>query len=229
MKTIGFLGAYDKLDLLLYTAKILTLSGKKVLLVDSTTTQKTRYIVPAIRPTKSYITEFEEFDVAVGFKNLEEIQAYQGTELKYDIVLLDIDSAEAVKNYDITKNDKNCFVTGFDLYSLKKGVELLAALPEANDIIKILFSVNMTKEENEYLDYLASMHNVKWNNVILNFPIEVANYSVTIENQYLSRIKMRKVSSHYKVSLEYYMEVIFGEDINQSAIKKFIKKLEGKA
>lgn len=229
MKTVGFLGAYDKIDLLLYTAKILTLSGKRVLLVDSTTTQKTRYIVPAIRPTKSYVTEFEEFDVAVGFKNLEEIQAYHGTELKYDIALLDIDSAEAVKYYDITKNDKNCFVTGFDAYSLKRGMELLEALPEANDIIKILFSVNMTREENEYLDYLASKHNVTWNETILNFPIEVANYSVTLENQYLSRIKMRKVSSHYKVSLEYYMEVLFGNEINPNVIRKFIKKLEGKA
>ena len=137
--------------------------------------------------------------------------------------MLDIDSAEAVKHYDITKNDKNCFVTGFDLYSLKRGMELLATLPEANDIIKILFSVNMTKEENEYLDYLASMHNVKWNETILNFPIEIADYSVTLENQYLSRIKMRKVSNHYKVSLEYFMEIVFGEDTNSGMIKKFIK------
>ncbi len=229
MKTIGFLGAYDKIDLLLYTAKILSLAGKKILLVDSTINQKTRYIVPAIRPTKSYVTEFEGFDVAVGFNSLEEIREYQGADLKYDIILLDIDNAEAVKHYDITKNDKNCFVTGFDLYSLKRGVEILEALPEANDIIKVLFSVNMTKEENEYLDYLASKYNVKWNENILNFPVEVANYSVTIENQYLSRIKMRKASNHYKGSLEYFITVVFEEDINSNAIKKFIKNLEGKA
>lgn len=229
MKTIGFLGAYDKIDLLLYTAKILSLAGKKVLLVDSTVNQKSRYIVPAIKPTKSYITEFEGFDVAVGFNSIQEIQDYQGTEIQYDIVLLDIDNAESVKNYDITKNDKNCFVTGFDLYSLKRGVEILQALPEAKNIIKVLFSVNMTKEENEYLDYLASRYNVEWDENIINFPVEIGNYSVTIENQFLSRIKMRKVSNHYKGSLEYFMTVLFEEDISSSAIKKFIKNLEGKA
>ncbi len=229
MKTIGFLGSYDKIDLLLYVAKILSLANKKVLLVDSTINQKTRYIVPAIKPTKSYITEFEGFDVAVGFNNLEEIKEYQGTDLKYDIVLLDIDNAESVKHYDITKNDRNCFVTGFDLYSLRRGMEILEALPEKKDIIKILFSVNMTKEENEYLDFLAEKYNVKWDDNMINFPVELANYSVTIENQYLSRIKMKKVSNHYKGSLEYLMMMLFTEDISSGAVKKFIKSLEGKA
>ena len=65
MKTVGFIGGYDKLDLMLYVAKILTLSEKRVLLIDASTMQKTRYVVPAISPTTSYVTEFEGFDVAV--------------------------------------------------------------------------------------------------------------------------------------------------------------------
>ncbi|MCI8621787.1 MAG: hypothetical protein HFJ50_09060 [Clostridia bacterium] len=64
MKTVGFIGGYDKLDLMLYVAKILALSEKKVLLIDASTMQKTRYVVPAINPTASYVTEFEGFDVA---------------------------------------------------------------------------------------------------------------------------------------------------------------------
>ena len=43
MKTIGFIGAYDKTDLILYTAKILTDSGKKILVIDSTINQRARY------------------------------------------------------------------------------------------------------------------------------------------------------------------------------------------
>lgn len=65
MKTIGFIGGYDKLDFLLYVARILTLADKRVILIDATTTQKTKYVVPTISPTQSYITEFEGFDVAV--------------------------------------------------------------------------------------------------------------------------------------------------------------------
>lgn len=65
MKTVGFIGGYDKIDFLLYVARILTLANKKVILIDATEIQKTKYIVPTISPTKSYVTEFEGFDVAV--------------------------------------------------------------------------------------------------------------------------------------------------------------------
>ena len=65
MKTIGFIGGYDKLDFLLYVARIITLAKKKVILIDATVNQKAKYVVPAINPTRTYITEFEGFDVAV--------------------------------------------------------------------------------------------------------------------------------------------------------------------
>jgi hypothetical protein len=73
MKKIGFIGAYDKTDFILYVAKILVEMGQKVLIVDGTLTQKAKYIVPVIRPSKSYVTEFEGIDIAVGFKDIEEI------------------------------------------------------------------------------------------------------------------------------------------------------------
>ena len=36
MKKIAFIGSYDKTDFLLYVAKIMTVLGKKVLIIDST-------------------------------------------------------------------------------------------------------------------------------------------------------------------------------------------------
>lgn len=65
MKTVGFIGGYDKLDFLLYVAKIITLAQKRVILIDATIMQKSKYVVPTISPTQSYVTEFEGFDVAV--------------------------------------------------------------------------------------------------------------------------------------------------------------------
>ena len=76
MKKVGFVGAFDKTDLLIYIAKILTVLGKRVLIADATITQKAKYVVPALNPTLSYITEFEEIDIAVGFKNIEGIAEY---------------------------------------------------------------------------------------------------------------------------------------------------------
>ena len=34
MRKIGFIGAYDKTDLILYLARILSASGKKILFID---------------------------------------------------------------------------------------------------------------------------------------------------------------------------------------------------
>ena len=51
MKKIGFIGAYDKTDMLLNIAKILTTMKKRVLIIDSTINQKAKYVVPAINPT----------------------------------------------------------------------------------------------------------------------------------------------------------------------------------
>lgn len=65
MKTVGFIGGYDKLDFLLHVARILTLAEKKVILIDTTIMQKSKYVVPTISPTQSYVTEFEGFDIAV--------------------------------------------------------------------------------------------------------------------------------------------------------------------
>lgn len=80
MKKIGFIGAYDKTDLILYVAKAIVEMNKTVLVIDATVLQKARYIVPCIAPSRCYITEYEKFDVAVGFNNSEEIKRYLGVD-----------------------------------------------------------------------------------------------------------------------------------------------------
>ena len=52
MKKIGFMGAYDKANFMIYTAKVLRLLDYKVLVVDASSVQKIKYIIPAINPTK---------------------------------------------------------------------------------------------------------------------------------------------------------------------------------
>ena len=76
MKKIGFIGATDKTDLIVYVAKTLELLGKKVIVVDTTIMQKTKYVVPSISPTKTYITDFDNVDYAVGFENAEDLARY---------------------------------------------------------------------------------------------------------------------------------------------------------
>ena len=40
MRTIGFIGCYDKTDLIIYIAKILVAMGKRTIVIDATTNQK---------------------------------------------------------------------------------------------------------------------------------------------------------------------------------------------
>ena len=82
MKKIGFIGAYDKANFLVYLSKVLTILGHRVLVIDASDVQKIKYIVPAVNPTKSYITTFEDIDFAVGFDSWKNVERYLG--LTYD-------------------------------------------------------------------------------------------------------------------------------------------------
>lgn len=100
MKKIGFIGAYDKIDLIIYVAKIITTLGKKVLVVDATINQKARYVVPVINPSRTYVTEYEEIDIAVGFKDLDDIKSYLGLsetqEMEYEYIFIDTDNEKRI-------------------------------------------------------------------------------------------------------------------------------------
>ena len=228
MDKIGFVGAYDKTDVILYIAKIISLIGKKVLVIDSTINQKAKYVVPVINPTKSYITNFEGMDIAVGFNNLQQIQEYLGTEDKkidYDIILIDIDSTESIEIYDMKESNKNYFVTSFDLYSLKKGIEIIDGLNETIQLKKVLFSKYATEEEDDYLNFLSLGHKVIWESERIYFPLELGDQSTIIENQMLSKIKIRKLTNQYKKSLLYMTEEIVKPE-ERGKIRKVFRQLE---
>ena len=228
MDKIGFVGAYDKTDVILYIAKIISLIGKKVLVIDSTVNQKAKYVVPVINPTKSYITNFEGMDIAVGFNNLQQIQEYLGTEDKkidYDIILIDIDSTESIEIYDMKEANKNYFVTSFDLYSLKKGIEIIDGLNETIQLKKVLFSKYATEEEDDYLNFLSLGHKVIWESERIYFPLELGDQSTIIENQMLSKIKIRKLTNQYKKSLLYMAEEIVKPE-ERWKIRKVFRQLE---
>ena len=227
MKKVGFIGAYDKTDLILNLSKILTTMGKKVLVIDSTITQKAKYVVPVINPTASYITNFEDIDVAVGFKNLEEIKKYLGgtsEDLSYDVILIDTDNEEGIKEFEIAKSDKKYFVTSFDLYSLKKGLEILSNLKEPITLTKIIYAREAIKEEDDYLNFLSLDYKINWENERIYFPIENGDLFVLYENQRVAKIKFRKLSIQYKESLIYIVLGIL--NTTESNVRRIIKTIE---
>ncbi len=229
MKKIGFIGAYDKTDLIVYIAKILTTLNKKVLVVDATVNQKVRYIVPTISPATTYVTDFEDIDIAVGFSDIEGIRNYLGVaeeqELEYDILLVDTDNIAGFQEFQLEEAQKNYFVTSFDNYSLKKGLETLIELKEPISLTKVLFSKEMLKEEDDYLNFLSLGHKVIWNEYRIYFPIENGDLNVIYENQRVAKIKFKKLSVQYKDGLAYLAEEILA-DVSEGNIRKAIKIIE---
>ena len=221
MIQISFVGAYDKVNLITYLSKIVSNLKKKVLVIDATIQQKYKYTVPSIFPTKSYITEFEGIDFAIGFDSLEHIKGYLGEDLDYDIVIFDVDSSDLINKFEIKNCYKNFFVMSEDVYSIKKGVELLKSIDNRIVFTKIFFTNEIIKEEEQYLEFLLLGSKVEWDKAIF-FPVLIDDYCTSIENQTISKIKLKKISTHYKESLTYVLMLILGENyINE--IKKAIK------
>ena len=231
MKKIAFIGAYDKTDFLLYVSKIMSVAEKKILLVDATIMQKAKYIVPVIHPTKTYITEFEGIDVAVGFTDMDEIRGYLGLasedELDYDYAIIDVDTYDAYVNFGCQAAIKNYFVTSFDVYSLKKGIEALSGMEQTITLTKVLFSRDTSVEEDEYLEFLAMGSNVEWEKEKIYFPTDRGDQQIIIQNQRTSRINFKNLSTYYKGGLQYLVEGIFEQEgLNMGDVAKVIRRIE---
>mgnify|MGYP000950258075 FL=1 len=235
MKKIGFMGAYDKANFMIYTAKVLRLLDYKVLVVDASSVQKIKYIIPAINPTKSYITSFEDIDFAVGFEEWAEVERYLGIRYDsnedevnkinkdiYDYVLIDIDSAERLESFEMENADKNYFVTSFDMFSLKKGIDIFKNVIRPMDLTKIEFAYETSKEDEDYLNYISLEYRVNWNNYVFYFQILGEDNKVFEENQRLEKIRFRRLSIGYKESLTYVIQDICKNE-NPSKIKRTMK------
>ena len=235
MNKIGFIGAYDKANFITYTAKVLSLLDYKVLVVDASSVQKIKYIIPAINPTKSYITTFEDIDFAVGFEEWAEVERYLGIRYDsnedeeskinkdiYDYVLIDIDSAERLESFEMENADKNYFVTSFDMFSLKKGIDIFKNVIRPMDLTKIEFAYETSKEDEDYLNYISLEYRVNWNNYVFYFQILGEDNKVFEENQRLEKIRFRRLSIGYKEALTYVIQDICKNE-NPSKIKRTMK------
>ena len=227
MEKINFIGAYDKTDSIMYIAKILTEMKKKVIIVDATITQKTKYVIPTIDNRSEYIANYATIDFAIGFTNYNDIKTYlgmpQSAAFTYDYMLIDIDNSDLLNNFDVYSSKKNYFVTSFDLYALKRGVEVLKRLSLPVEIMKVYFSNLMSQSEDDYFNYIATGCRVKWNQDKIYFPLLNEDLDVIKENQRLSKIRFKGLSNEYKTSLMEWTQDICGDS---NGVKKACRQIE---
>ena len=227
MEKINFIGAYDKTDSIMYIAKILTEMKKKVIIVDATITQKSKYVIPTVENKNEYITNYSNIDFAIGFTNYNDIKTYlgmpQSAAFTYDYMLIDIDNSDLLNNFDVYSSKKTYFVTSFDLYALKKGVEVLKRLSLPVEITKVYFSNLMSQSEDDYFNYIATGCRVKWIQDKIYFPLLNEDLDVIKENQRLSKIRFKGLSNEYKTSLMEWTQDICGDS---NGVKKACRQIE---
>ena len=227
MEKINFIGAYDKTDSIMYIAKILTEMKKKVIIVDATITQKSKYVITTVENKNEYITNYSNIDFAIGFTNYNDIKTYlgmpQSAAFTYDYMLIDIDNSDLLNNFDVYSSKKTYFVTSFDLYALKKGVEVLKRLSLPVEITKVYFSNLMSQSEDDYFNYIATGCRVKWNQDKIYFPLLNEDLDVIKENQRLSKIRFKGLSNEYKTSLMEWTQDICGDS---NGVKKACRQIE---
>ena len=93
------------------------------------------------------------------------------------------------------------------------------------NLTKVLFTKEMLKEDDEYLNYLSLGYKINWNDERIYFPIENGDLTVIAENQRLQKIRFRKLSVQYKDSIAFMVQQIL-EEKSDSNIRKTIKNIE---
>lgn len=223
MKKIAFIGGFDKLDLVQYVAIILHNLGKKVLIVDTTRMQKSRYITPAINNrNKQYITTAQGVDIAVGFRTYDElIKVTELTEDQYDYMFLDIDSYRVLQTFKLTGEDMIFLATTFDIYSLKVGLGVLSQFQNKELVNKILLARSITPYHVQYINHVSKDFNITWGNISIFFPYDNGDLTIIFENQREYKMTLNKFSKDFLGSLLDLTVTI--EPNLAKEIRKFIK------
>ena len=93
------------------------------------------------------------------------------------------------------------------------------------NLTKVIFTQEILKEDDEYLDYLSLGYKVIWNDERIYFPINSTDYEAIIENQRLQKIKLKKISAQYKESMNFMLQQILERE-SDSDIRRAIKTIE---
>lgn len=228
MEHVGFLGSYDKKDLLLNIGKVLASLNYRVLIIDATQPQRLKYIVPNVSNNNSitYISEYQGVDVALGFMNLMGIAQYLGTnQLPYDFILIDSDNVQTMNSFMMQRIKKKFFVTSFDQYEITRGIENFIYFNQPMEVLKVVISANNTKQESDYFKHLMEKTPVTLIDKGVHFADTIEDRMATLENQLMKEIKLKRYTNTYRDSLEFITALTSEGIVDQNEIKRIIKKI----
>lgn len=233
-KVIGLVGYVNKTDFVINLAKTFMICNKNVLVVDSTIENRMQYTIPALETKeKSYVTQYDGIDFAVGFKNMHDIENYickSGLNIGlYDYILIDIDNGDGYDGMRTRGYDKLYFFVEHTNISVAKNTELLKTLliykplDKNLALTRVLFRYYMTRASETYYENKLNNFPIDWDEGSYDMPYDDVDRIADIESQQSGMIQVNK---HTKTFISVISDIVaeVQEGVNSGEVRKKIKE-----
>lgn len=233
MRAIGMYGYVDKYDLVMAVAKTITIMGRSVLVVDATSDNKYKYIVPSISNDIKYVTQYGEVDFAMGFNSYEDLIQYMnehGIDIeKYSYVIFDVENVDKYKAFSSKQMDKSYLFIASNLVSVNKTEEIVRSMREyypENEVVftRVFYKSYMTRAANNYLEEKVSNYGVKWSDEVYDVSIDEQDNMVNIDSQYSGFIDVRKHTKQYIFYLCDFVSKLMGDEDSKTILKEIKRR-----
>lgn len=216
-----FVGTRNKSDMLMYLAHVLTKINKRVLIIDST--QNQWYRNGYTRMSKGqHVYDFQGIDILSDVTNwldIEESLKKTGeTHVNYDVILVDIDSAEILEQ-EWPEFHERFYVGDFDRAHQLRDVNLIDTLIHTtlNTAIKRITLASKYKLNAEYFDTILSARlgkDIQWRS--MNYIFEPDEIGEELRNymQHEQDIPYKRLNKQYKDLLCEMISALYGLHIN---------------
>lgn len=233
-KVIGLVGYVNKTELIINLAKVLTITGKSVLVIDGTVEERLRYTIPAFNNSeKEYLVNFDGVDYALGFRSIDSIKEYICKKTSdadtYDVILIDIDNVPAYQDFrNEDEFSKTFFFIEYLNISFGKNIKLLDAITsyEGNNgkpvLTQVLYKQYVTRTSEKYFNNLIMEYPIDWNERYYEMIFMDQDRIADIEMQQSGFIDMNRHTKQF-ISLVTDMAADIIGDIQAAEVRKMIK------
>lgn len=233
MQIIGMYGYVDKYDFVIATARALNIMGRSVLVIDATSDQKYKYIIPSIDNSERYVTQYGEIDFAIGFESYESLVEYLNEKNidieKYSYVLLDVENAQMYSKFKTAPVNKLYMYIDTNVLSVAKNDELVRRMREDNpekelEFSKILYRAYLSRAATNYLEEKINNYAVKWSDEVYDISTDEQDMMVNIDSQFSGLIDLRKHTKTYIMYMCEYISKILGDTTPKEVLKEIKRR-----
>lgn len=232
-KIIGLVGYVNKSEFIINLSKVLSLTGKSVLVIDATVEELLRYTIPGFNASKKeYLSHFDGVDYAMGFSGLESIKEYvykkTSNAENYDYILVDIDNIKSYEAYRTENFSRTMFFMEYTNISMARNAELLEAIVSHEPIerkavlTKVLFRYYVTRASEKYFNNKIEEFPIEWSEAIYEIPYTDQDRIADLEGQQSGYIDINRHTKQFITAITDMTSDLVG-DITSAEVRKILK------